>query len=56
MASESDKDSILNFIKEVDDFTTKMENHPVLNIYFIGVVDQLRNAVSAAKTRFDKDE
>jgi hypothetical protein len=56
MANGSDKENILKFVQEVDDFATKMENHPVLAVYFIGAVDQLRNGVTAARTRFDKDE
>ena len=56
MTDQSEQENILKFLQEVDDFVTKIETHPSLSIYFIGVVDTLRNGITAARTRFEDDE
>jgi hypothetical protein len=47
--SELSKDELLAFVDEIDTMIEKLENHPILQNYYIGVVDQLKSFNKSAR-------
>jgi uncharacterized protein Yka (UPF0111/DUF47 family) len=51
--SEVSKDELLAFLERMDSVADEMENHPQLMVYYIGIVDQIRNSNTAARTNLN---
>ena len=47
------KDELLAFLDKIDAIADEMENHPQLMVYYIGIVDQIRNSNTAARTNIN---
>jgi len=56
MDNNNQKQELLDFLDEVDEFTERLENHPTLMVYFIGTTDQLRNSTTAARTSLESSK
>ena len=52
--SDTTKDELLAFLDKIDAIADEMENHPQLMVYYIGIVDQIRNSNTAARTNINK--
>ena len=46
--ADTTKDELLAFLDKIDAIADEMENHPQLMVYYIGIVDQIRNSNTAA--------
>ena len=48
------KEELLKFLDKVDVIADEMENHPQLSNYYIGIIAQIRNVNTAARTNVNK--
>lgn len=48
--TEASKEDLLAFLDRMDAVADEMENHPQLMVYYIGIVEQMRNCNTAART------
>lgn len=48
------KEELLKFLDKVDAIADEMENHPELSNYYIGIIAQIRNINTAARTNVNK--
>ena len=46
--SDTTKDELLTFLDKIDAIADELENHPQSMVYYIGIVDQIRNSNTAA--------
>jgi hypothetical protein len=51
--SEASKEELLAFLDKMDAVADEMENHPQLMVYYIGIIDQIRNSNTAARTNLN---
>ena len=51
--SEASKEELLAFLDKMDAVADEMENHPQLMEYYIGIIDQIRNSNTAARTNLN---
>jgi uncharacterized protein Yka (UPF0111/DUF47 family) len=51
--TEASKEDLLAFLDKIDAVADEMENHPQLMVYYIGIVDQIRNSNTAARTNLN---
>ena len=54
MAEKQSKKELIQFLDEVDSIVERMETHPSLSNYYIGVVDQLKNINIVARRNVEK--
>ena len=48
--AEASKEGLLAFLDRMDAVADEMENHPQLMVYYIGIIEQMRNCNTAART------
>lgn len=54
--SEVSKEELLAFLDRMDEVADEMQNHPQLMVYYIGIVDQIRNSNTAARTNINSQQ
>ena len=54
--SEASKEELLAFLDKMDAVADEMENHPQLMVYYIGIIDQIRNSNTAARTNLNSSQ